>query len=100
MLNSRLPLRALANSEIPCQVEERSMVLWVVIAVVVVAVVASVAAIGWRLRAILDATDDLPPPTEARETIGKLRELAGKVAQQVDEHTHKVEEISDELAAI
>lgn len=76
------------------------MVLWVVIAVVVVAVVASVAAIGWRLRTILDATDDLPPPAVARETLGKLRELAGKVAQQVDEHSHKVEEINEELAAL
>jgi diguanylate cyclase len=76
------------------------MVLWVLIAVVAVAVVASVATIGRRLRAAWDATEDLLPPTEARETLGKLRELAGTVAQQVDEHTHKVEEINEELAAL
>jgi diguanylate cyclase len=76
------------------------MVLWTVVAVVVVAGVASVAAVGWRLRSAFLAAGDLPPREDARETLGKLRELAGRVAQQVDEHTHKVEEISDELAAL
>lgn len=75
------------------------MVLWIVIAVVVV-VVASIAAVGWRLRGAFAADVDSPRQADARETLGKLRELAGRVAQQVDEHTHKVEEISDELAAL
>ena len=59
------------------------MVLWIVIAVVVV-VVASIAAVGWRLRGAFAADVDSPRQADARETLGKLRELAGRVAQQVD----------------
>lgn len=78
----------------------RSMVLWIVIAVVVIACGASLAAVGLRLRGVFTADLDTPPQADARETLGKLRELAGRVAQQVDEHSHKVEEISEELASL
>jgi diguanylate cyclase len=77
------------------------MVLWIVIAVVVIAVLAGLGAVGWRLRSVFaTAQEEAAAHQGAKETLGKIRELAGRVAQQVDEHTHKVEKISDELAAI
>lgn len=76
------------------------MVLWIVIAVVVVAG-AGLAFAGYRVRSLLaEAEQRAAPQAAAHETLGKLRELAGKVAHQVEEHTHRVEEISDELAAL
>ena len=73
------------------------MVLWIVIAVVAF-LLAGLGLVGWRLRGAFSGVHE--PAVDPRETLGKLRELAGKVAQQVDEHSHKVEEISDELASL
>lgn len=76
------------------------MVLWVVIAVVIAAG-AGIAFAGYRVRSLLAAAEQsAAPQVAARETLGKIRELAGKVAQQVDEHSLRVEEISDELASL
>jgi diguanylate cyclase len=77
------------------------MVLWIVIAVVVVAMIAGLAFTGWKLRHAFAAREvEAAAHQGAQETLGKIRELAGRVAQQVDDHSHKVEEIGDELAAI
>ncbi|QDU28205.1 Response regulator PleD [Anatilimnocola aggregata] len=77
------------------------MVLWIVIAAVVITLVSALAFTGWRLRAAFAIHEEEAGTQQAaKETLGKLRELAGRVAQQVDEHSHKVEEISDELASL
>jgi diguanylate cyclase len=77
------------------------MLLWIVIAVVGFAVIAGLAFTGWKLRHVFtEVRQEALANQDAKETLGKIRELAGRVAQQVDEHSHKVEEISDELAAI
>ncbi|WP_425613814.1 GGDEF domain-containing protein [Anatilimnocola sp. NA78] len=77
------------------------MVVWVIIAVVALALVSALAFTGWRLRAaFVIHEEEAGTQQAAKETLGKLRELAGRVAQQVDEHSHKVEEISDELASL
>jgi diguanylate cyclase len=73
----------------------------VIIAVVITLLVTALAVTGWRLRSAFSLVEvETHSNQAAKETIGKLRELAGRVAQQVDEHSHKVEEISDELASL
>lgn len=77
------------------------MVLWIVITVVGLAVIAGMAFTGWKLRHVfVEARQEAIAHQDAKDTLGKIRELAGRVAQQVDEHSHKVEEISDELASL
>lgn len=77
------------------------MVLGVILAVVIVVLVTALAVTGWRLRSAFSLVEvETNSQQTAKETLGKLRELAGRVAQQVDEHSLKVEEISDELASI
>jgi diguanylate cyclase len=76
------------------------MLLGIVIAVVL-AVLAGLGVAAWRLRGVFEtAKEEAAAHQGAKETLGKIRELAGRVAQHVDEHTHKVEEISEELAKI
>ena len=62
--------------------------------------------LGWWLRASLAgwgvSTDDAEGRTEvsrAREALGRLHDLAARVAADVGEHSHRVEEINEELLA-
>jgi diguanylate cyclase len=76
------------------------MVLWIVIAVVIF-MGAGLAFAAYRVRTLLaEAERRAAPQIAAYETLGKLRELAGRVANQVEEHSHRVEAITDELASL
>lgn len=71
---------------------------------VLLLVAAAAAVFGWIARAIVTrpltaATDDDGPDESrrAREVLGQLHDLAARVAEDVGQHSHRVEAINEEL---